>query len=399
MENKTDNDTTTDTGQSSAVGDAVVSTPAASEKASVNVASTNTSSTSKPAKQKSSGGIFTVLTFLLVVIALGACFYIWQLLGQQQQQFESGKSDIATAINMTAEQDEINVRLRRQLESQTDEASRQHRELASQIAALQQQLSSQQKKLASLSTTDRDDWLLAEAEYLIRLANQRLLMGKEVAGALDLLSAADDIAKELDDSALYPVRQALANDMAALRSAAKLDIEGIYLQLGALAKQVDQLRLFEMPELQIKSAEMAAPATWQERLDSGLQSAWNRLSSYIQINKRDDVYEPLLAPEYEAAVRQNVRLMFEQAQMAVLSNKQRLYQDSLSKAKDWLNNYYRIDAASTEEQLRQIDELAKLQISVPLPDISGSLRALKSFVDVSRPMVVSEPSQQEEAAQ
>ena len=396
MENKTDNDVT-DTGPSSTDVEPVVSKPAASDNASANIPS---ASSSKPTKQKSSfGGVFTGFTFLLVVIALGGCFYIWQLLDQQQQQFESGKSDIATAITMTSEQDEINARLRRQLESQTDQASQQNRELAAQIVSLQQQLSSQQKKLASLSTTDRDDWLLAEAEYLIRLANQRLLMGKEIAGALDLLSAADEIAKELDDSALYPVRQALANDMAALRSAAKLDIEGIYLQLGAVAQQVDQLRLFDMPELQIQSAEMTEPATWQERLDSGLQAAWSRLSSYIQINKRDDVYEPLLAPEYEAAVRQNVRLMFEQAQMAVLSNKQRLYQDSLSKAKDWLNNYYRIDSAATEEQLRQIDELAKLQISVPLPDISRSLRALKSFVDVSRPMVVSKPTEQEESAQ
>ena len=41
---------------------------------------------------------------------------------------------------------------------------------------LPQRLDSHNKRLLSLSSTSREDWLLAEAEYLLRLANQRLLM-------------------------------------------------------------------------------------------------------------------------------------------------------------------------------------------------------------------------------
>jgi uroporphyrin-3 C-methyltransferase len=344
----------------------------------------------KDNKQKRGGGkLVAILALLFALIAIIACVYIWYLQQQQQQQFQGSQGSIAGAIQRVDQQSDQNRLLQRQLDRQVDSAKQQQQQLerqfTEQINGLRRQLNNQQKKLASLSTTDRDDWLLAEAEYLVRLANQRLLMGKEVKGAMNLLAAADEIARELDDTALYPFRQALADDMAALRSASRLDIEGVYMQLGALARQVDQLRLFELPELQLKKPEPTAAQSWQQRLDSGLQAAWAKLGNYVQIKRSDEVYQPLLAPEYEAAVRQNVRLMFEQAQMAALAGKQRLYDDSLAKAKQWLRNYYTLDKTATRENLRRIDELAALQITLPLPDISGSLRELKQYLENLRP--------------
>lgn len=342
--------------------------------------------------KRGAGKLIAILSLLLALLAIIASVYIGYLQQQQQQQFQGSQATIAGAIQRVDQQSEQNRLLQRQLDRQEDSAKQQQQQLTEQINGLRRQLSSQQKKLASLSTTDRDDWLLAEAEYLVRLANQRLLMGKEVKGALDLLAAADEIARQLDDTALYPFRQALANDMAALRSASRLDIEGVYMQLGALARQVDQLRLFELPQLQLKKVEPTAAQSWQQRLESGLQAAWVKLSNYIQIKRNDEVYQPLLAPEYEAAVRQNVRLMFEQAQMAALSGKQRLYDDSLAKAKQWLGNYYKLDKNATQKNLQRIDELAALQITLPLPDISGSLRALKQYLETLRPTTSADSS-------
>jgi uroporphyrin-3 C-methyltransferase len=337
-------------------------------------------------EKKGPGWIIVLLILVVSVIAALGSAYVWQLYNEQQKILQNGQAGIAGAIQRVDEQANQNRLLQRQLDRQSDNAKLLQQQLVGQVEALQRQLSSQQKRINSLSTTDRSDWLLAEAEYLMRLANQRLLMGKEVKGALDLMMAADEIALELDDAALYPVRQELANDIAKLRSATKLDIEGVYLQLGALAKQVDQLRLFELPQLQLKTAEPIAPENWQQRMEIGLQAAWNKLSSYIQIHRNTEVYKPLLAPEYESAVRQNVRLMFEQAQMAALSGKQHLYDDSLIKAKTWLQNYYKIDADKTAELIATIDGLANIQITVPLPDISGSLRALKDYLETIRPI-------------
>ena len=335
-----------------------------------------------PVVKQRSTGLATGLAILAVIFAIAAAavsWYLWQSGAQQQQQLQRSQADISAAIQRIDVQVSDNRQLQRQFDQQSAAVGQLEKNLQHQIGQLVRQQASQKKSLLSLSTTDRADWLLAEAEYLIRLASQRLLMGKEIQGALDLLKAADNIAKELDDSGLYPLRQALADDMAALRSAGNLDLEGIYLQLGALARQSEGLQLIAMPQLTATLVEATAPETWRQRLDVGIRRAWEKLSSYIQIKRRDDIYKPLLAPEYEAAVRQNVRLMFEQAQMAALSGKQKLYTISLAKAQQWLNNYYTLEMEKTVVVTNAIKVLSGLKIEVPLPDISGSLRALKSY--------------------
>lgn len=370
--------------------------PALNDKADPSGKSSRQSSRQSPTGKKTSNkanttpsartGLAIGLAILAVVLALAAVavtFYLWQGDVQQQQQQQRSQADIAAALQRVQVSD--NRQLQRQLDQQNASADQLKNQLQQQIDQLLRQQSSQKKRLLSLSTTDREDWLLAEAEYLIRLANQRLLMGKEVDGALDLLKAADDIARELDDSGLYPLRQALADDMAALRAAGRFDLEGIYFQLGALAKQSDQLQLIELPQLTTALseagtlAEANTPATWQQRLGNGFRRAWEKLSSYVQIKRRDEIYQPLFAPEYEAAVRQNVRLMFEQAQMATLAGKQQLYTDSLAKAQQWLGNYYTHNREKTAAVTRAIETLAGQKIELTLPDISGSLRALKAY--------------------
>lgn len=331
----------------------------------------------------------------LLVVALFAAVasgYLWQQAKSQQVMLQA---DINAALQRVDQQNQNTRQLQREIDRVVAAADQQALKSDQAIKSVKRQLQSQQQRLQSLSTTDRNDWLLAEAEYLIRLANQRLLMGKEIVGALELLRAADAIARELDDAALFAVREALAKDIAALRQAAKLDIEGIYLTLGGLAIQADQLRLFAMPTFESATVEISdEPQTWRQRLDAGLAAAWQKLSSYIQIKRRDEIYKPLLAPEYEAAVRQNVRLMFEQSQMAALAGKQALYVDSLNKASQWLNNYYTLDNEKTALLIAQIEKLKAVPIVAQLPDISGSLRALKNYVelihDIEKPQPAAE---------
>ena len=74
--------------------------------------------------------------------------------------------------------------------------------------------------------------------------------------------------------------------------------------------------------------------------------------------------------------------MFEQAQTASLVGKQRLYEDSLAKAKKWLGNYYTLDQQSTTTVVAMIDELAAQQVALSLPDISSSMRALKNYLQM-----------------
>ena len=62
-----------------------------------------------------------------------------------------------------------------------------------------QQIKHNSERLAQLPGADRNDWLLAEVEYLLRLANQRLVLETDVQGSLAILNAADTVLAETDN--------------------------------------------------------------------------------------------------------------------------------------------------------------------------------------------------------
>jgi uroporphyrin-III C-methyltransferase len=258
-------------------------------------------------------------------------------------------------------------------------------QLASRIEQIQARVEEQQQRLAALATSDRSDWQLAEAEYFLQLANQRLLLGGDPKTALEQLEAADDVIRRIDDSALLPVRAALAKDSAALKALAVVDMEGLYLAIEAIAEQAQQLRLIEPSVEREQAAPVAdAAATLGERLQLGLRAALHKLDQLVQIRRRDEPYKPLLAPQYEAALQQNIKLAFEQAQVALLLSNQKLYEHSLSKARGALSTYYTIDEQATQAVVHAIDELMGRQVAVALPDISQSRRELKAYLNARR---------------
>lgn len=257
--------------------------------------------------------------------------------------------------------------------------------LANRIEQLQARLDTQQERLSALATTDRSDWQLAEAEYFMQLANQRLLLGGDPKTALEQLVAADDIIHHVQDSGLLPTRAALAKDIAALKALEIVDTEGLYLAIEAVAEQAQELQLIEPVTVQPQQEEApAAEASMGERLQYGLRAALRKLDELVQIRRRDEPYKPLLAPQYEAALQQNIRLAFEQAQVALLLSNQKLYEHSLNKAREALLTYYTVDEHATQVVAQAIAELAARRVAMTLPDISQSRRELKAYLNARR---------------
>ncbi|MEE4193203.1 MAG: uroporphyrinogen-III C-methyltransferase [Halieaceae bacterium] len=249
------------------------------------------------------------------------------------------------------------------------------------VEAVEAALRSQRQQLLEISSTDRVDWTLAEAEYLLRLAYQRLLMAKDVNSALALLASADAILRELDDTALYPAREAIAADMAALRAVPNLDVEGTWLRLKALAGRVDSLILFELPSLEQQRLEVPPDASWTERLSLGFQAALQKVSDYIVIRRRDEPFEALMDPQWEQLVRQNLRMQIAQAQAALLAGNPTLYAASLEATRRWLAEFFDFNAADVSALDAELEELERVRISAELPDISRSLEAVKDVID------------------
>ncbi len=340
------------------------------------------------------------LAVLALLLALGAAgFSGWlylqqearrQLLDERETRLDEDVERISTtaAAAREAVADAIAASQRATSEVGTrlsEERSRNAELLDEQRAALesvQAALRSQRQQLLEISSTDRVDWTLAEAEYLLRLAYQRLLMARDVASAEALLNSADAILRELDDTALYPAREAIASDLAALRAVPRVDTEGIWLRLQALAGRVDGLILFELPSLEQQRQEVPADAGWQERLSLGFQAAVQKISDYIVIRRRDEPFEALMDPQWEQLVRQNLRMQIAQAQAALLAGSPQLYRSSLEATRRWLAEFFDFNAADVAALDAELEQLEGVTISAELPDIGRSLEAVKDAIDL-----------------
>lgn len=108
----------------------------------------------------------------------------------------------------------------------------------------------------------------------------------------------------------------------------------------------------------------------------GYQQALAKLSSYIVIRRRDAPMQVLMDPQWEGLVRQNLRMLLEQAQVALLSGNAELYRASLERAGHWVAEFFDSDAARARAMDAEIESLLGVDVAVQLPDTSRSLQAL-----------------------
>ena len=252
--------------------------------------------------------------------------------------------------------------------------------LIRRIEARESAVNQLQDELGRFSASDRNSWLLAETGHLLRLANQRLVMARDPVASLALLQGADDVLLEIDDPTLHKVRAAIAADMAALRAVPKVDVEGLYLRLSALIEQAGQLVIFEMPR-QPEHAKPAPAEEWRGRLRQGYEAAVARLSDYLVIRRRDAPVQALMDPQWEGLVRQNLRMLLEQAQVALLSGNQSLYVASLERAQHWVSQFMTSDEAAATALSAQLQQMTGQTVAQALPDVSRSLRAMAAMMD------------------
>lgn len=126
---------------------------------------------------------------------------------------------------------------------------------------------------------------------------------------------------------------------------------------------------------------MPEPAEdWQGRLQQGYEAALRKLSDYVIIRRRDVPMQSLMDPQWESLVRQNLRMLLEQAQVALLSGNQFLFRESLERAQGWVAEFFESDEAAARALAREIRLLQDETVQVTLPDTTRSLRALQDAV-------------------
>ncbi|MCB5162905.1 uroporphyrinogen-III C-methyltransferase [Marinomonas algarum] len=308
-------------------------------------------------------------------------------LHQDVQRLSTQQSQLNTALAKSNQDRAQFSRLTQQVTSATQQIKQQaeqKNQLTAQLSEQNTQLADLESKINRLNNTTKEDWKLAEAEYLIRLANQRLLLESDGAGSARLLINADDILNALEDPIAFDTRKALANDIQALKSVSEFDLEGAYLKLNALYQSVENLPQREpSQEWQNKSTAQSEPAesTTSNHLVSVLNSFWASLRSLIVINYDHKPIKALLPPaEYQQLVT-GIQLQLDIAQVALIKGETVIYQQALSRVANATTIHFDTQASTVMSFLSSLTALQALNPAPELPLPSASLVAMKALTD------------------
>lgn len=344
-------------------------------------------------EQKGGRGALAGLALLVGLAGLAAGGYsVWQLqqlAGKEALQITELQSANRQEMAQFSEQTrQLAGRLTRLEQLSTEEQLGEQRRLVAQLQADQQRLSGRVEQVLGAS---REQWQLAEAEHLLRMAMLRLSAMQDVNSAVSLVEEADLILRRQDDPGAYAARQKMLEGLEALRSLPELDRTGLFLQLGALGGQANQLSALA-PEFQLGQAqpESQGESRWQQWLDE--------LTRYVRIDfdAGTDV-KPLLAGQSLAQVRLALSLAIEQAQWAVLNGNTEVYRQSLAQALRLIEDHFNEDNGQSRGLRDRIQALSLRQVAVTLPDLAPALQTLQAYVQKRQNGQGDEPVETDEA--
>ena len=248
--------------------------------------------------------------------------------------------------------------------------ARQNAERAESVRQLSGRMGRVEDQMDRLLAVDRRAWLGQEAVFLTRLAGQRLLVARDVDAALALLEQADALLRDTGEPKFEGVRLAIARDRAALAAVPRVDQVGLYATLSGLIDQVDKPQLeFEAPSAQ--AGVTASPsAGWWAQATSGWHAALANLPDHLIVRRRSDEIAQLMTPEWAALARQNIRMLIEQAQIAMLSANQPLFERSLQRASGFVALFAEQDPERVSSVVRALDALRSETIAPELPELT-----------------------------
>lgn len=320
--------------------------------------------TEQPSPKKSPtssvGSLSLIAAIGAVCIAAASGFATYQIWQQQVVM----QSQVVTSSHTLRAIDALNLEL-------AQSKQRQQARMA--------QLQSQLNHLQLHSEADNASWMLAEVEYLVKLANYNLLYDANVEVAKSILQVADRRIQDVPHESFTAVRSAIAKELVQLDTLPKVDQEGLVLRLEALSRLVETLPITDHRLASSAPASSAAssppPSQWKAKLNQ----SWSSIKNAVVIRHLDQPLKPMLAPEQHANLIENIQFQLSLASWAVLHRDAKLYQHALTQASTWVKNYMK-QTESTQGLLTALQQLQAIDVAPNTPTLEAVLVAVKQAI-------------------
>jgi uroporphyrin-3 C-methyltransferase len=333
-------------------------------------------------RRSRSGFWFGLIILLMIAIVAGAGYYFLSQLRDKQeglggevkgavsQQISDYQAQLsAIQSQLAAEQTDIGNK-ESHFTNTVAEFSKLHDE---KLEIVRKNLTEEIQKLQRQLGKTRGDWLLADAEYLLSVANQRLLLMGDVNTTMEALEAADQRLRESGDAAAYKVREQLAKDISAMSKVNAVDIVGIYATLQNLESQIDSLTLLLPYAGKDETIKPVVPDVKKAPKD-----LIGQLENMVTIRHVQQHVNEILTPEQAQFIREQLRVKLEIIKIALVQQNDVLYQASLADTQKWMESNF-VKEKAAEHFTLALDKLSDVRIRTQFPDISLSLKMLRDI--------------------
>ena len=334
----------------------------------------NTVNAEPPKSSSKLTGFVASLAFVMAVGGVGAAGYLWT-------QFQEIKADHAASVSgirgdFAEQKSTVGV-----LSSQSEAAEEELRESALLAEQLKAQVTALSEKIAGITGLHEVDWRISQAEHLAQAAQQRLALTNDLDGAQSLLDAANGVLAEVKEIGIIDVRRAFAKDILMLKAASRVDVAGTFVKLDVLNEGIQQLSLpsvkFEAQPVDVKVASVGSG--YQEDIAVVFENLWSKINSQWEMQQLDQPIKPILSSDQRAYLKQNLALLMEQAQLAVMKRDPVVYGRILQQAQTWTEAHFNMDSPAAGAVLETFEELKSVKLSPITPDINEAVRALAMF--------------------
>ena len=342
-------------------------------------------------QQKTSGGRgIATGALVLSLIALGASGFLFvqgqnvlkqqeMRIGQDLNKAALGNSENATLLQSTlAKQAELDAQLNKILQNESDTA---------------QTLDGIHRAYAEL-LKGRVNWLVDEIEVTLNTASQQLLLSGNVPVATAVLENVEQRLNRFEQPELLPIKQAISQDLAALKNRPYLNVSATALRLDRLESAVDSLPLLVDSTMNAQNAEPAPTS----KAGSFWTRAWDNTSelvkSMVEVRKLDNNDAMLIGSEQVFYLRENLRMRLLDARLALLQHNSEVYQNDLAAIEETVKRYFDVQSPNTQTWLKEVGELKSVEIRMISDEsLKASLAAVRDYqnnVRTALPVVLPE---------
>ena len=347
-------------------------------------------------KPRRGGSALALLAFIFALAAMAGTAWMWwqdEMAGEQGDdpvfaeiaRLESADSELSLKLKQVlgqmeslADQDSSAqfAELHKRLEADSAQVQSLDQTIRDQLAlsrslqaaaeSMQGRLLATEAALAGMSAPELDaggELDLAEVDYLLRLASERLNLFSDPVAADRALEIADMHLAAMDNPMYLGVRQEIATARGELAAVNIPDYLGIISQLETIQEFTVLLPLKGSVPVSQES-ELEVETGWWKKVKSVFSNLVTIRRSAAGANER-------ITLEDKDYIRQRLWLQLEIAHLSLMRREQGAFRHSLEQVRETLSTWFDSGDGAYQSAIRGIDELLALEIEVDVPDISA----------------------------